>query len=433
MSAIATAALLIAILLLLLAGGVWVGLALSIVGGVAFVFFANTSVIDGLSVALWGSLDSWELAALPLFVWMGEILFRTRLSEQMFSGLAPWVDRLPGRLLHVNVIASGLFGAVCGSTAATTATVAKAALPELKRLGYDEKLTLGTLCGSGTLGILIPPSVTMIIYAVAAQVPIVDLFAAGIVPAAILMVGFMSWIAWRCARDPSLAPDNAPRAGWGARLRGLGQLLPVGVLIFFVLGLMMLGYATATEGAAFGVLGSLLIAAAGRSLTWQAFRDSLLGATKVSAMIMMIIAGAAFLTKAMAYTGIPKGLALWVSTQGFSPSMLILALSLVYIVLGTALDGVSMIVLTAAVVIPMVQAAGINLVWFGIFIVLMVEMSEITPPVGFCLFILQAMSGRDSNFVAMAAVPFFFILGGAVALITAFPGLVLWLPQTLLR
>ena len=433
MSAIATAALLIAILLLLLAGGVWVGLALSIVGGVAFVFFANTSVIDGLSVALWGSLDSWELAALPLFVWMGEILFRTRLSEQMFSGLAPWVDRLPGRLLHVNVIASGLFGAVCGSTAATTATVAKAALPELKRLGYDEKLTLGTLCGSGTLGILIPPSVTMIIYAVAAQVPIVDLFAAGIVPAAILMAGFMSWIAWRCVRDPSLAPDNAPRAGWGARLRGLGQLLPVGVLIFFVLGLMMLGYATATEGAAFGVLGSLLIAAAGRSLTWQAFRDSLLGATKVSAMIMMIIAGAAFLTKAMAYTGIPKGLALWVSTQGFSPSMLILALSLVYIVLGTALDGVSMIVLTAAVVIPMVQAAGINLVWFGIFIVLMVEMSEITPPVGLCLFILQAMSGRDSNFVAMAAVPFCFILGGAVALITAFPGLVLWLPQTLLR
>ena len=202
MSAIATAALLIAILLLLLAGGVWVGLALSIVGGVAFVFFANTSVIDGLSVALWGSLDSWELAALPLFVWMGEILFRTRLSEQMFSGLAPWVDRLPGRLLHVNVIASGLFGAVCGSTAATTATVAKAALPELKRLGYDEKLTLGSLCGSGTLGILIPPSVTMIIYAVAAQVPIVDLFAAGIVPAAILMVGFMSWIAWRCVRDP---------------------------------------------------------------------------------------------------------------------------------------------------------------------------------------------------------------------------------------
>jgi tripartite ATP-independent transporter DctM subunit len=433
MSSLGIAAILIAVLFALLAGGMWVGLALAMVGGVAFVFFANTSLLDGLPVALWGALDSWELAALPLFVWMGEILFRTRLSEQMFEGLAPWVERLPGRLMHVNVIASGLFGAVCGSTAATTATVAKASLPELKRLGYDEKLCLGSLCGSGTLGILIPPSVTMIIYAVAAEVPIVELFAAGLVPAALLMLMFMSWIAWRCIREPSLSPARPRRVAWSERLRSLRLLLPVALLIAFVLGMMMFGYATPTEGAAFGVLGALAIAAASGSLTWKAFRDSLLGSTKVSAMIMLIIAGAAFLTKAMAYTGIPKGLAEWVSTQGLSPAMLIFALAIVYIILGTALDGVSMIVLTAAVVIPMVQAAGIDLIWFGIFIVLMVEMSEITPPVGFCLYILQSMSGRDSSFVALAAMPFFCILGIMVALVTAFPQLVLWLPQTVVR
>jgi tripartite ATP-independent transporter DctM subunit len=433
MSSIGTTVLLVTVLILLLCGGVWVGIALAIAGAVAFVFFSATSTLDALPVSLWGALDSWELAALPLFVWMGEILFRTKLSEQMFAGLSPWVERLPGRLMHVNVIASGLFGSVCGSSAATTATVAKASLPELNRLGYDERLSLGSLCGSGTLGILIPPSVTMIIYAVAAQVPIVELFAAGLVPASILMVMFMAYIGWRCVLDPSLAPAPARSSTWGERWRALSQLLPVLVLIVFVLGLMMAGYATATEGAAFGVLGSLVIAIAGRTLTWAALRDSLLGATRVSVMIMLIIAGAAFLTKAMAYTGIPRGLAEWVSVQQFSPASLILALSLIYIVLGTALDGVSMIVLTAAVVIPMVQAAGIDLVWFGIFIVLMVEMSEITPPVGFNLFILQAMSGRDSTYVAMAAIPFFLILGVSVALITLFPELVLWLPKVLVR
>ena len=433
MGSLGTALILIVVMLSLLLGGVWVGIALAIAGGVAFVFFSSASMLDAVPVALWGALDSWELAALPLFVWMGEILFRTRLSEQMLAGLSPWVQWLPGRLMHVNVIASGLFGSVCGSSAATTATVAKASLPELRRLGYDERLCLGSLCGSGTLGILIPPSVTMIIYAVAAQVPIVELFAAGLGPAMMLMAMFMGYIAWRCLRDPSLAPDSGLRSTWGVRIVALAQLLPVAALVVFVIGIMMAGWATPTEGAAFGVLGALVIAAAGRTLSWQAFRDSLVGATKVSVMIMLIIAGAAFLTKAMAYTGIPRGLAQWVSVQQLSPGMLILALSLIYIVLGTALDGVSMIVLTAAVVIPMVQAAGIDLVWFGIFIVLMVEMSEITPPVGFNLFILQSMSGRDSNYVALAALPFFLILGFSVAVITAFPEVVLWLPQTLVR
>jgi tripartite ATP-independent transporter DctM subunit len=414
-----------------LSAGIWVGLSLAIVGGIAFVFFGTTSFLDGLPVALWGSLDSWELAALPMFVWMGEILFRTRLSEQLFSGLAPWLERIPGRLMHVNVIACGLFGSVCGSTAATTATVAKAALPELKRRGYDERLCLGSLCGSGTLGILIPPSVTMVIYAVAANVPILDLFAGGMVPAAILMALFMAWITWRCLLNPELAPDDGVRSTWSQRLHAIKELVPVTLLTIAVLGLMMFGYATATESAAFGVLGAIVIAAASGSLTWDGFRDSLLGTTKVSAMIMLIIAGAAFLTKAMAYTGIPKGLAAWVSAQGYSPAMLITALVMLYLILGTALDGVSMIVLTGSVIIPMVQAAGIDLVWFGIFIVLMVELSEITPPVGFCLYILQAMSGRDSNFVALAAMPFFFILVAVTALITAFPNLVLWLPGLL--
>ena len=421
--------LLLVVMCVLLAAGIWVGVALALTGAVAIAFFAKASIFDGLPVALWGAVESWELAALPLFVWMGEVLFRTRLSDQMFAGLAPWVNWIPGRLMHVNIIACGLFGSVSGSSAATTATVAKAALPELIRRGYDEKVCLGSLCGAGTLGILIPPSITMVIYAVAAEVSIVRLFLAGFLPGFLIMLLFSGYIAAWALLNPSKTPPATDRADWAARLRSLKDLLPVTVLIVFVMVMLVGGFATATESAAFGLVGALVLALMSGTLSWQNFRLSLMGAMRVSVMIMFILACAAFLTKAMAYTGIPRELALWIKSIGLSPVMLIAALTLVYIALGTALDGVSMIVLTTAIVIPMVQAAGIDLIWFGIFVVLLVEISEVTPPVGFNLYVLQALSGRDSTYVARAAIPFFFLLVVSIVLITVFPEIVMWLPD----
>ncbi len=423
---------LLAVMALLLAAGLWVGIVLAAVGAVAIAFFGKASIFNGLPVALWGSVESWELAALPLFVWMGEVLFRTKLSDQMFAGLAPWVNWIPGRLMHVNVIACGLFGSVSGSSAATTATVAKAALPELLRRGYDERVCLGSLCGAGTLGILIPPSITMVIYAVAAEVSIVKLFLAGFLPGFLIMLLFSGYIAVWALLNPAKTPRADANVSGMDRLRSLKDLVPVTLLIVFVMWMLVAGVATATESAAFGLLGALMLAFVSGTLSWANFRASLMGAMRVSVMIMFILACAAFLTKAMAYTGIPREMALWIKSMQLSPVMLIAGLTVVYIILGTALDGVSMIVLTTAIVIPMVHAAGIDLIWFGIFVILLVEISEVTPPVGFNLYVLQAMSGRDSTYVARAAIPFFFLLVLAIALITLFPEIVMWLPDRIM-
>jgi tripartite ATP-independent transporter DctM subunit len=421
--------LLLAVLLILLAAGVWIAMALAIAGWVGQAFLTTTVPGKNLVSALWGAAASWELASLPLFIWMGEILFRTRLSEQMFEGLAPWLGRVPGRLMHVNILGCGLFGSVSGSSAATCATVAKVALPELLRRGYDEKLALGSLATAGTLGILIPPSITMVVYAVASDASIIRVFLAGFVPGLLLMALFSGYIGWWSLRHPDRVPDAGPAVPLREKLRRGKQLIPVALLIAFILGLLVAGWATATECAAFGVLGSLAIAASSRSLSWASFRTSLLGATRMSCMILFVLGGAAFFAKTMAFTGIPRHLAEWVGSLGLHPYALIAALTGVFIVLGTALDGISMIVLTASVVLPMVQKAGFDLIWFGIFVVLLVEIAEVTPPVGFNLFVLQNMTGKDSNTIARAAMPFFLLLVVAIALITLFPRLVTWLPD----
>ncbi|HSV60409.1 MAG TPA: TRAP transporter large permease subunit [Variovorax sp.] len=422
-------ALLLAIMLLLLAGGVWIAMTLAIVGWVGQAFFTSTQPGKNLFSAFWESNASWELAALPLFIWMGEILFRTKLSEEMFEGLRPWLNRVPGRLMHTTILGCGVFGSVSGSSAATCATIAKVALPELKRRGYNEKLAIGSLATAGTLGILIPPSITMVVYAVAADASIIRIFLAGFLPGLLLMLLFSGYIGWWSLRHPDQVPPADPPTSFMEKLRLSGNLIPCGLLIVFIVWVLVAGWATATECAAFGVLGALAIAAWGRSLTWQNFKDGLMGATRTSCMIMFILAGAAFLTKTMAFTGIPRELAEWVDGMHLSPYALIGALVLVYLVLGTALDGISMIVLTAAVVLPMVQKAGFDLVWFGIFVVLLVEIAEVTPPVGFNLFVLQNMTGKDSNIIAKAAIPFFFCLVLCIAIITLFPGLVTSLPN----
>jgi tripartite ATP-independent transporter DctM subunit len=424
---------LLIVMSILLTGGIWIAISLAIVAWIGMFFFTTTPPDLNLFTSFWGSSASWTLAALPHFIWMGEILFRTKLSEQMFEGLAPWLNWLPGRLMHVNILGCGIFGSVSGSSAATCATIAKVALPELKKRGYDEKMCLGSLCGAGTLGILIPPSIIMVVYAVAAEVSIVRIFLAGFLPGFLLMALFSGYIIVWALMNPGKTPKFEDNRSLKERIIATGQLIPCILLILFVCWAMIAGYATATEAAMFGVIGSLALAAWGGSLTWKNFFDSLMGATRLSCMIMFILAGAAFLTTTMGFTGIPKALAEWVVSLNPSPYALIAVLSLVYIVLGTALDGVSMIVLTTSIVLPMIQKAGFDLVWFGIFIVIMVEIAEVTPPVGFNLFVLQTMSGKDSTYVGKASIPFFFMMVISIVLITIFPQIATWLPDVLLN
>ena len=420
---------LLIIMLLFLSGGIWIAMTLAICGWIGQAFFVNTEPGKNLFSAFWETNASWELAALPLFIWMGEILFRTKLSEEMFEGLRPWLNRIPGRLMHTTVLGCGIFGSVSGSSAATCATIAKVALPELKKRGYDESLALGALATSGTLGILIPPSITMVVYAVAADASIIRIFLAGFIPSAILMALFMGYIAWWSIRNPSKVPAADPPSSFLEKLRKSGNLIPCALLIIFIVWVLVAGYATATECAAYGVVGSLAIAGYSRSLTWKNFWEGLMGTTRTSCMIMIILAGAAFLTKTMAFTGVPRELAEWVNAMQLSPYALIACLVVVYLILGTALDGISMIVLTAAVVLPMIQKAGFDLIWFGIFIVLLVEIAEVTPPVGFNLFVLQNMTGKDSNTIALAAIPFFICLVICIVIVTVFPEVVTVLPD----
>lgn len=424
-----TSVLLIALLFLLLAGGIWISITLGIVAWVGVAFFSNTRPDINLVTSYWNTYSSLSLASLPMFIWMGEILFRTKLAEQMFAGLAPWLDKLPGRLLHVNVLGCGIFGAVSGSSAATCATIAKIALPELERRGYDRKMVLGSLCGAGTLGILIPPSIAMIVYAVAADVSIIRMFLAGIIPGLMLLCFFSGYIIVWALINPEKMPSASINMNLTQRIKASANLIPVLLLIVFVFLSMITGVATANEASAFGVLGSLCIAMYSGTLSRKSFIDSLSGALRMSCMIMFILGASSFLTVAMGFTGIPTALSQWVVSLNLSPYTLIAALTVVYLLMGCALDGVSMIVLTTAVVLPMVQAAGFDPIWFGIYIVIMIELAQISPPVGFNLFVLQGMSGQSIFTIAKASIPFFLILIFATVLVVAFPQIATWLPQ----
>lgn len=420
---------LLAVMFTILAGGVWIAVALGLVGFVAMVLTTNVPIGQVLATTVWSASASWTLAALPLFIWMGEILFRTRLSEEMFRGLSPWLQWLPGRLTHVNVIGCGIFAAVSGSSAATCATIGKIALPELDKRGYDKNLTLGSLAGSGTLGLLIPPSIPMVVYAVTANVSVLQVFLGGFLPGLLVMGLYSGYIIIWSLLNPSKIPPRDPPMPFMMKLRESTKLIPIIALILAVFFTLIFGVATATECAAFGVTGALLLAWWSGTLTRETFWQSVMSATRLTCMIMLILAGAAFTTAAMAYTGIPAALAEWVKGQDLTPGMLALYLSIMYIILGCLIDGISMIVLTAVIVLPMVKQAGLDLVWFGVYLVLHVEMAQVTPPVGFNLFVLQNMSGRDTFTVARAAFPFFLLLVLAVFIITEFPQIVLYLPK----
>jgi C4-dicarboxylate transporter DctM subunit len=423
-----TAALLVS-LLLILGSGVWVGLTLTGVAWMAIALFSTRPGGDAMAVTVWGSSSSWTLTALPLFVWMGEILFRTRLSQDMFKGLAPWVQGLPGRLLHTNVIGCTIFAAVSGSSAATCATIGKMTLPELMRRGYPEHMVIGTLAGAATLGLLIPPSIIMIVYGVAAEVSISKLFIAGVLPGLLLASLFSGYIMFWALRHPEQVPAADGQTTFRQKLVASRSLIPVVMLITAVLGSIYTGIATATEAAAVGVVGSLILSTLQGSMNWVAFKSAIMGATRLYCMIALILAGAAFLTLAMGYIGLPRHLAEWIGTLGLSKAQLIVALSIFFAILGCFLDGISIVVLTMGVIMPTVQAAGIDPLWFGIFVVLVVEMAQITPPVGFNLFVLQGMTGRQLTWIAKVTLPMFLLMCLAVALIYIFPGIVTWLPQ----
>lgn len=419
----------LAVMALLLIAGVWIGVALMGTGILSLQLFRDMPVHRILARDVWGSLTADELVTLPLFIFMGDLLFHTKLSESLFRGLAPWVNQLPGRLFHVNVLGCTLFAAVSGSSAATSATVGRITLTELVKRGYNKDVAMGSLAGAGTLGLLIPPSIPMVVYGVLADTSILDLFLAGVVPGLMIAFAYMVYLGIQTTLNPALCPPREPPSTWGERWRALGELFPVMFLILLVMGSMYTGIASVTEAAAVGVLGAALLAALQGGLTLSNLKSSLLSTVKTCSMIGLILLGALFLGKAMAFLAIPQAVADWVASMGLNKYTLVLALLIFYLVLGTALDGLSAIVITLPVVLPLIKTAGFNEVWFGIFLIITVELSNISPPVGFNLFVVQQMAGESQSRVAKAALPFCFVLCAFVALMAAFPQIVEWLPQ----
>jgi len=418
-------------LFLLLGSGVWVGLALLGVAFVGMELFTNRPAGDAMITTIWTASSSWSLTALPLFIWMGEILYRTKLSEDMFRGLSPWMAPLPGRLLHTNIVGCTIFAAVSGSSAATLTTVGKMSIPELRKRGYPEHMIIGTLAGAATLGLMIPPSLTLIVYGVTINESISKLFIAGILPGLVLAGLFMGYVVFWSFVRRSQVPPREPKMPLGRKIKEARFLIPVMLLVSFVIGSMYLGWATATEAASFGVVGALVLAAGQGSLNRKTFMASLMGATRTSCMIALILAGAAFLSLSMGFTGLPRALAEWIASLGLSPVVLILALMVFYIVIGCFLDGISSVVLTMAVVEPMIRQAGIDVIWFGIFIVVVVEMAQITPPIGFNLFVLQGMTKHEMSYIARTALPMFALMVVMVFVLIAFPDLATYLPENM--
>ena len=423
----------ISVLLFFLGSGIWVALSMIGVSAIGMMLFTSRPVGDAMATTIWGTSSSWTLTALPLFVWMGEILFRTKLSENLFKGLSPWMQKLPGGLIHVNVVGCALFAAISGSSAATVATVGKMSIPELRKRNYPEKILLGSLAGSGTLGLLIPPSIILIIYGVAVQESIAKLFIAGIIPGIMIALIFMSYvIIWSLINKKSM-PKIIEEYSFLEKIKRSKQLLPVIILILAVIGSIYTGIATATEAASLGVVGALILSYFQKSLTLKTFKSSLLGATKTSCMIAFILAGSTFLSLAMGFTGLPRNLALWIQNMELSPYVLIFVLMIFYIILGMFLDGISAVVLTMAIIEPMIRQAGFDMIWFGIFLVIVVEMAQITPPVGFNLFVLQGMAKKDMGYIARSAFPLFLLMVLAVILVVIFPEIALWMPEQMIK
>lgn len=431
MELLSSGAVLILLLFVLLGAGIWVAVTLLIVGFVAINIFSGAVPGYVIATTIWGQSNNWALTALPMFIWMGEILFRTQVSNDMFRGLAPWVTHIPGRLMHVNVFASGIFAAISGSSTATAATIGKISLPELERRGYDQRLAYGSLASAGTLGILVPPSIAMIIYGFLTDVSIARLFMAGVLPSLLLVFLFSGYIAIWSLLNPTKVPKPDARLSFGQKLNESRRLIPVILLIIVVLGSIYGGIATPTEAAVVGVVGSLVISAVYGSLTRKSFVAAIYGAMTTSTMLLFILAASSVLNVAMGYSGVPRDLANWIGGMELSQYQLLAMLAVLFIIMGMFIDGISILVLTAAIVVPMVEQAGIDLLWFGVFLVIVIEIGLITPPVGFNLFVIQGITKRDIIFIARGAMPFFFLMVIAVVILTIFPEIATFLPSRL--
>jgi C4-dicarboxylate transporter, DctM subunit len=417
------------VLFLTLGAGIWVGFSLFMVGFLGMTLFSSLPAGNNMASSVWATIEKWEYVALPMFILMGEILYRSGISERLFRALVPWLYRLPGGLLLMNIIACTLFAAVSGSSAATTATVGRITLAELEKLGYDRTIAQGSLAGAGTLGFLIPPSLIMIVYAILAEVSIGKMFMAGILPGILLAGIYAAYIIYRGIRNPEIAPKMQDHYTWMERIRALKDLAPTVILIVMVLGSIYAGVATPTEAAALGVLGATLFAFINRQMNMKILFECLVGAVKTNAMIMMIVVGAGFLSRVMGFLGIPAALTQAITGMHLSPYTLMVLLGMVYVVLGCLLDGFSIVVMTLPIALPMVTAAGFDPIWFGIYLILMVEVSQITPPVGFNLFVIQGLSGDPITRIARQALPFFFLMLLTTAIITVFPDIALFLPK----
>lgn len=425
---------LIGSLIVLLFFGLWVFAAMLVVsiGGLTLALDMPIQQVGSLMAnVIIRYSSSWELAAIPMFIWMGEILFRTDISNRLFRGLNPLVNLVPGKLIHTNVVGSALFACVSGSSTATTATVGRITTTELARRRYDESLALGSLAGSGSLGLLIPPSIVMIIYGIIAEVSIVQLFAAGVIPGVLVASLFSGYIIIRTVISPEKVPTEAPAISIREQMGEIVHLAPIVSLMIIVLGSLYTGFATPSEAAALGVVAALFIAMSLRQLTFAVIRDSLMGAIRTSCMVCVILVAAGTLSTTMGYMHIPANIAEFIGNLHLSPIALLVVLSLFYVMLGLVLDGFSMIVMSAPITLPLAMAAGFDPVWFGVYLVLMTELAQITPPVGFNLFVIQGLTGTPILRVATYAAPFFGLMCAAVILIAIFPEIVLWLPRVL--
>lgn len=420
----------IGLLFVLLGTGAWVSLSLMGVGIGSLTLFRSIPVDKLLAQSVWNGLSSSELVALPLFILMAELLYRSRFTNNLFASLEPWVRNLPGGLLHTNVLGCTFFALISGSSAATTSAIGRLTLPELQKRGYSRAMSMGSLAGSGTLGFLIPPSIIMIIYGVLSQTSVLKLFAAGILPGLLLALMFMGYLAIASffVRDARPREKQDDSGIWGERLRGVPSLLPFVGLMAAVLGSMYAGLASPSEAAALAVGLTCLVMLIEGSLTWKALKESCIGAARTASMLGLIIGAATFLSVSTGFLGLPQAISGYITDMNLGPVGLITLLLLIYIPLGCFLEGMSLMVMTLPIVIPLVTGAGYDKVWFGVFLIIVIEMAQITPPVGINLFVIQGLTRERMYRIAFAAAPFFLIMVCFVYLIVFFPQIVTYLP-----
>lgn len=405
-----------------------VGLALT---GLAILHLSAGGAADLAVTAVWNVFTEFTLSAVPLFIFMGEIMLVSGISSRLYGALAPLFARIPGKLLHTNLAVSTIFGAVSGASTSTAAAVGSVAYPELKRRGYHRPTVVGTLAAGGTLGLLIPPSLSLLLYGATQQVSIGRLFLAGIIPGLLLAALMMLLIFIWSKRYPEIVPMEEEYVSWGKALIGLIKIWPLGLLIFAVLGTIYLGLATPTEAAGLGVACAILLGFLWGDLTFKKLWSTFVDSVQVFVAISIIILGALILAQAISLIGLPYEVMSWIQSLSLGPIQVLIAVVIFYLVLGCFFDGISLMLMTIPIVFPVMTTAGFDPVWLGVVITILIEIGMLTPPVGMNLFVLTGITNNEVTLVdaARAAIPYWLLLLFGVALLTIFPQLALFLPN----